>query len=290
LICTATLAWRYSNQLMPFRLRTEWPVWRTLIVAGLPIAGSVLLLNIQLRVDVLLLSLLTDTKQVGLYDAPVKLYELLFVVPYLFGGMMMPLFVRDLSAGGALFAARLSAALGASALVSALAFGALFVHAESVVALLAGQEFAGAADPLRILAASALFAGVSAILRFAATALHQPGRMLRVDVLGVSAAILAHAILIPRYGIVGAALGKLCGDVVTSVAALLMLRRQLTRAIAGATAIALAGGAALIAALNGASYLGVHWMPSMIVGSALIGGALLSVPHVRQGLKALAAA
>jgi O-antigen/teichoic acid export membrane protein len=135
-----------------------------------------------------------------------------------------------------------------------------------------------------------LFAGVSAILRFAATALHQPGRMLRVDVIGVSAAIVAHAILIPRYGMVGAALGKLCGDVVTSVAALLMLRRQLTRTIVGATAAALAGGAALIAALNGAIYIGVHWMPSMIIGTALIGGALLFVPHVRHSLKALAAA
>jgi O-antigen/teichoic acid export membrane protein len=290
LICTATLAWRYSSQLMPFRLRTDWSVWRALIVAGLPIAGSVLLLNIQLRVDVLLLSLIRDPQQVGLYDAPIKLYELLFVVPYLFGGMMMPLFVRDLSAGGGLFAARLSAALGASALVSALAFGALFVHAESVVVLLAGRGFAGAADPLRILAAAALFAGFSAILRFAATALHQPGRMLRVDVIGVSAAVLAHAILIPRYGIIGAALGKLCGDVVTSVAALLMLRRQLTRAILSATVTAMVGGVALIAALNAARYLGVHWMPSMVVGTALIGGALLLVPHVRYSLKALAAA
>ena len=290
LLCTATLAWRYSNQLMPFQFRTEWAVWRGLIVAGLPIAGSVLLLNIQLRIDVLLLSLIQDAKQVGLYDAPVKLYELLFVIPYLFGGMMMPLFVRDLSGGGETFAARLSAALGASALVSALAFGALFVHAESVVVLLAGPGFAGAADPLRVLAASALFAGVSAILRFAATALHQPGRMLRVDVIGVTAAVVAHMILIPRYGMVGAALGKLCGDVVTSVAALLLLRQQLTRTILTAALTAMLGGTALIAALNAASYLGVHWMPSVVVGTALIGGALLLLPHVRDSLKALAAA
>jgi hypothetical protein len=106
----------------------------------------------------------------------------------------------------------------------------------------------------------------------------------------VSAAILAHAILIPRYGIVGAALGKLCGDVVTSVAALLMLRRQLTRSVLTASLTAMLGGAALIVALNAASYLGVHWMPSMVIGTALIGGALLLVPHVRHSLRAIAAA
>jgi O-antigen/teichoic acid export membrane protein len=290
LICTAILAWRYAVGLMPFGIRIDWSIWRYLIASGLPIAGSVLLLNVQLRADVLLLSLIQDAKQVGLYDAPVKLYELLFVIPYLFGGMMMPLFVRDLKAGGAAFAARLSAALGASALVSALAFGALFVHAEAVVTLLAGPEFADAADPLRILAASALFAGVSAILRFAATALHQAGRMLRVDVIGVTAALIAHAILIPRYGIVGAALGKLCGDFVTSIAALVMLRQQLQRSIFSVTAIAVLGSAAVILALNGASAAGVHWIAGMVIGTALIGGALTLVPHVRHNLKALAAA
>jgi O-antigen/teichoic acid export membrane protein len=290
LLGTAELSWWYSNQLIPIRLHMQRHVWRELIVAGLPIAGSVLLLNVQLRADVLLLSLLRDAQQVGLYDAPLKLYELLFVVTYLFGGMMMPLFVRDRAVGGGAFAARLSAALGASALVSALAFAVLFVHAESVVYLLAGNGFEDAAGPLRILAASALFAGMSAILRFAATALHQPGRMFRVDAIGVSAAIVAHLILIPRYGVVGAALGKLCGDVVTSGAALLMLRQQLTRGIFGATLLACIGGVALITALNGATYIGVHWMPSIVIGTALIGGALLLVPHVRHSLKALAAA
>ena len=39
-------------------------------------------------------------------------------------------------------------ALGASVLLSALAFAVMFVHAESVITLLAGQEFAAAAVPL----------------------------------------------------------------------------------------------------------------------------------------------
>jgi stage V sporulation protein B len=287
LLCTVTLAWRYANQLVPFHPRFDWPVWRKLIVAGLPIAGSVILLNVQLRVDVLLLSVIRDARQVGLYDAPVKLYELLFVIPYLFGGMMMPLFVRDLNSGKSSLAPRLGAAIGASVMIAALAFAVILVHAKAVVTLLAGPEFADAATPLRILAGSALFAGISAILRFAATALHQPGRMLRVDVIGVSAAIIAHAILIPRYGIVGAALGKLCGDVVTSVAGIIVLRRQFTVAMLGTGPLALLAAAALIGSLTAASALGMHWMIGSALGTALIGGALILVPHVRRILKNL---
>ncbi|MDB6045774.1 MAG: polysaccharide biosynthesis protein [Gammaproteobacteria bacterium] len=288
-ICTAGLAWYYADRLVSLRLKVELPVWRALIVAGLPVAGSVLLLNVQLRIDVLLLSIIHDAKQVGLYDAPLKLYELLFVIPYLFGGMMMPLFIRDRGDGSGSFGPRLSAAVSASIIISSLAFAVLFVHAESIVTLLAGEEFADSATPLRILAAAALFAGISAILRFAATALHQPGKMLHVDIIGVSAALLAHAILIPPYGIVGAALGKLCGDIVTSTAAIVMLRKQFTRAIFNSVLVAVAGGMALFVALSLADYTGLHWMMAITLCLPVIGGALLLVPHVRRDLSYLAA-
>jgi len=165
----------------------------------------------------------------------------------------------------------------------------MFVHAESVITLLAGQEFAAAAMPLRILSLSAIFAGVSAILRFAATALHQPGQMLKVDIIGVSAAIIAHSILIPPYGIVGAALGKLCGDVVTSTAAVVMLRHQLSPKFLGMGVIAVAATAALVASLSAASYVGLHWMVGSAIATAVIIAVLIFVPPVRQNLKYLGA-
>jgi O-antigen/teichoic acid export membrane protein len=256
----------------------------------LPVAGSVVLLNVQLRADVLLLSMIKGVRQVGLYDAPLKLYELLFVIPYLFGGMMMPLFVRDRGADGSgFFGSRLRAAISASVIISSLAFAVMFVHAESVVTLLAGKGFAAAATPLRILAGAALFAGISAILRFAATALHVPGRMLRADVLGVCIALLAHTVLIPRYGIVGAALGKLCGDVVTSISALVMLRRQFTRALFNSLAVAGVAGAGLFGALNLADYNGLPWLIAVAICLPAIGAVLYLVPHVRHELRCLSA-
>ena len=290
LVCTALLATYYANRLLSFRLRFDWLVWRALLVAGIPVAGSVLLLNVQLRADVLLLSMIRGAKQVGLYDAPLKLYELLFVIPYLFGGMMMPLFVRDRGVDGkGSFGPRLRAAISASVILSSLAFAVVFLHAESVIALLAGNGFEASAVPLRILAAAALFAGISAIMRFAATALHVPGKMFRVDVVGVSCAIAVHLLLIPTYGIVGAAVGKLCGDVVTAIAALLVLRKQFTAAIFGSVVVAALAGLALFEALYIADVNGMPWPLAIAICLPLIGAGLYLVPHVRQELRCLAA-
>jgi O-antigen/teichoic acid export membrane protein len=289
-ICMAVLASHYANRLLPFRLRFDLPVWRALIVAGLPVAGSVLLLNVQLRADVLLLSVLQDARQVGLYDAPLKLYDLLFVVPYLFGGMMMPLFVRDRGADGrGSFGTRLRATISASVIISSLAFAVMFVHAESVVTTLAGESFKDAATPLRILSASALFAGISAILRFAATALHVPGKMLRADIGGVCVALAVHLMLIPSYGIIGAAVGKLCGDIVASSSALVMLRSQFSRGLFNSVAVAVAAGVGLFGALYIADHNGLPWLMAIAICLPAIGAGLCLVPHVRHELRCLTA-
>jgi len=290
LICTAALATHYATRLLSFRFRFDWPVWRRLLILGLPVAGSVLLLNVQLRADVLLLSTIKDAEQVGLYDAPLKLYELLFVIPYLFGGMMMPLFVRDRGPdGNGSFGPRLTAAISTSVLISTLAFAVIIVHAESVVTMLAGPEFAASATPLRILAAAAIFAGISAISRFAATASHVPGKMLKVDIVGVSGALVAHVLLIPTYGIVGAALGKLVGDVLTSLGALVMLRQQFTRAIFHSAGWAAIAGLGLFAALSFAEYHDLNWIIAVMVCLPAMGTVLWAVPHVRQEMRYLAA-
>lgn len=289
-VCMAVLASYYANQLLPFRLRFDLRIWRMLLVAGLPVAGSVLLLNIQLRADVLLLSVLQNVRQVGLYDAPLKLYDLLFVVPYLFGGMMMPLFVRDRGADGSgSFGSRLGATIGASVIISSLAFAVMFVHAQSIVTMLAGADFSDAAMPLRVLSAAAVFAGISAILRFAATALHVPGKMLRADVGGVCVALAVHVMLIPTYGIIGAAIGKLCGDIVTSCSALVLLRQHFTRGLFNSMGVAIAAGAGLFAALYIAERTGMPWLIATAICLPAIGYGLYLVPHVRQELRYLTA-
>jgi O-antigen/teichoic acid export membrane protein len=287
-LCTATMTWGYANRLIPLRLRMEWPVWRNLLIAGLPMATSVILMNVQLRVDVLLLSLLRSPREVGFYDVPFKLYELLYVLPALFGGLMMPMFVRDHDGGRGSLAPRLNAALGAHLILAIVAFAALYVCAEPIVALIAGKQFTASAGPLRILAAAAVFVGVTAILRFAAIALELQKNSLRADAVGACAAVLAHALLIPRYGIIGAALGKLCGDLVTCGAAMTVLRHQLRHAVLASAAVGLAAGAAVVEGIELASDNGVPMLLACCICVPLVLGAVLLLPRVRRDLATLA--
>ena len=284
----ALVSWRFASRLIVFRPRFDWKIWRAFLVAGLPIGGSLVLQTIQLRVDVLLLALLRTPAELGLYDAPLKLYELLIAVPLLFGGLMMPLYIRDLGARSSLVP-RLSAALAVSCIFSMLAFAILVECGEPIVVPLAGPRFAASADPLEILAASACFGAVTTTLRFAAVATHQQARFLRADVVGVCAAVAAHAILIPRYGIIGAAVGKLCGDVVTTLGACVVMRKFLRGSMVLTVMVSMTAAACLIVAVDFAVGVDVPWFVASAVGAPIVLGGLLLLPRMRQILAPLGA-
>jgi O-antigen/teichoic acid export membrane protein len=285
---TGGLAWYYACQLVPFRPRFELSIWRHFIVTCVPFAVSAILLIIRLRVDLLLLSVLRPTVEVGLYDAPVKLYELLLSLASILGGLMTPAFIQDLRAEETL-ARRLNAGIAAMAIFAALFCAVLFECAEPIVTLLAGGNFTPAARPLRILAAAAGLAGLTSILRFAAIALNQQARMTRADLAGVGLALMVHLILIPRFGLMGAATGRLVGDVVTLAVAAWSLRAHLRPAVLGFVSIAILAGLSLVAGLEFTVQMRVPWFAALVLCGPLVLGCVLLLPRVRSELTLLIA-
>ena len=156
------------------------------------------------------------------------------------------------------------------------------VHAEPILALLGGEAFVAAGLPLRVLAAAATLAGVSAVLRYGATALHQQGRMLQTDVASLVVAIGLHLVLIPRFGALGAAMGKLGGDAVRASLTIFLLRSQLGRTALRTVLLALAAGAAFAATLWLAQRTGLHWMLDIALCGAIVLAGVWAAPLTRR--------
>ena len=289
MVWSSVLAWWLVRRRIPFRAGFDLREWRLLVTAGLPIAGSAILMTVHFRADVLMLSLLRDPVDVGIYDAPTKLYELVFMLPHLFGGLLMPLFVRDLAGPQATLRPRLHAACTAVLLFAVLCGAALFVEAENIVVLLGGEQFVVSAQPLHVLAFAAVLAAVSAMVRYAVTALNRQHRMLRADMISVIVAIAVHATLIPRYGAIGAAFGRLSGDAVRMLLTVSLLRGQLSRSMWDSVGIGALAAGLMSALLLAANHAGMNWMIACLLGGATTIAVVLCVPRVRSELRALAA-
>lgn len=266
---TFALSWYLGRRLIPFRPCLEPAVWRYLVVAGLPLAGSHVIGLAILRGDTLLLSLLQPAAEVGLYGVPSKIFEIAVTLAFLFGGLMMPLLVaaRGDDAG---FAGLLAHACNTMAMFGIGTVVALAVFAEEIVVLVAGAEFAAAAPALVVLAFAAAVTAVSLMLRFAVIAVEQPGRVLQADGLGLVVAAVAYLTLIPRFSFMGAAVGTLLAEA-TILGALAWALGRSGRPLPplGNTGKALLAGALTAGLLWGLGRLGLPWLLALGLGGAV---------------------
>jgi O-antigen/teichoic acid export membrane protein len=299
------ISWTLARRIVPFRLHFEPATWRTYFVSGLPIAGSHILSMAMLRGDTLLLSLFKPAADVGLYGVPTKMFELTTSLPYMFAGLMMPLLTaaaaRQLSSGAGtdtVAAANMAAVaadtsgsyaklaptefsrlLGRS-LDAMLMFGvgailALSLFASELLSFISGAEFAAGAPALMVLSVAALFAALSIVLRFSLIALDRPRSVLAADAASCAIALVAYFILIPKFSLIGAAVGTAVAEASVLFAMLwgvqhagqpLPRLRGLAKTLAAG--ITAAGGMWLLAQLS------FHWMLALACGGLIYVGLL----------------
>ncbi|MGA1577011.1 MAG: oligosaccharide flippase family protein [Steroidobacteraceae bacterium] len=263
---SATLSWRSVFATTALRWTFNPTIFRTLLRAGLPIAGSGLLMMLHLRGDTLILAATHDWTAAGLYGPAAKFYELALSMVVIFAGLLLPLLVRD---GRDKANARIQGAVTLTMLVSSFMVAATLVHADRFVIFLAGDDYRDGGDPLRLLAIAVALAAQGYLLRFAAIARDQQQVMLRVDLQANLISVLIFIILIPQYGLLGAAAGKAMADLITLLLSVFFLRNQvhpgLLRPIPMSATLAI--GTWL--SLKGLEHMGMHWMPAIVSAAAI---------------------
>jgi O-antigen/teichoic acid export membrane protein len=175
--------------------------WRPLVRAGFPIGLIGLLLTLLLRIDVTMLSFLSDSATVGEYSAAFRLIEATQFLGWTFAGAMLPWLARGSVELGRGYALALKALNGLLAPIG-LAF---VLFAAPLVQQLYGSRFDGAIVPLRLLGALTVLFGVNAFASTLLIARDRPGAYTRVVAPMVIVNIGLNAVLIPPYGAGGAA-------------------------------------------------------------------------------------
>lgn len=286
-IVSMALSWIFAIRLLPFRPRLDLMIWRGLLIAGLPVAVSGLLSITHIRADVLLLSMLGKPSDVGIYDVSLKVYELVTSVPYMFAGLLMPLFVADRDVNGIDSSRRLTASLSIALIFITLVTIVVMVHAESISLLLAGAGFDSSGSVMRVIFISAIFATMSTLLRFAALAHHLQKSLLKSDLIAVCLALVAYYLLIPRYGIMGAAAGKLIGDIGILLAMITLVNSRLRVKVPGGFLVAIASALILWGLLELADRADIHWLVASVLAGSLVGMGTIALPLVRREIACL---
>ena len=194
---------------------------------AVPVGLTSLLGQALFNADVLLLGLLGFLGEVGYYAAAYRLPAALVVLAGTYFVATFPSLARD-------YAAREATTEPPSAAPIAVLLGvtvplALLVRelAEPIVTIVYGAEFAAAAAPLRLLILTAPVVVIRPFFRNRLLATHQEVAGLYHVATAAALNVGLNLVLIPRFGMLGAAIAAVASEVTLSAAAMIRVRRTI---------------------------------------------------------------
>jgi O-antigen/teichoic acid export membrane protein len=256
------------SRLVSLRPVVDTAYWRSLFASSLVLGLAIALGQVYFRVDALLLALIRDPVEVGLYGAAFKFIELSEFLIAAFGLSIFPPLTRFIASGDTRASGLVQKAFDLLIATAAPLAVTLFVFAEEIVLVAAGPEFREGADALQILAPYVLFSFANGVFFRILIASGRDRVLLAVSSLVLVLNVALNLVLIPEYGFKAAAATSVVSEACVLVPLALAIRRDgLLPGLRYVPAIALAAGAMLVTAL-------------LLPGPALVAGGAAAAAYV----------
>jgi O-antigen/teichoic acid export membrane protein len=198
--------------------------WKPMLHYGLPTMASQTPMALTLRFDQMVLAAFLAPQALGLYAVAVAWSNAMGPVLSGVGYVIFPMVAAQQDSAGQRAMLGHGTRLGvALALPAALALGAL---APIAIPHLFGQDYAAAVPASLVLVLAAAVANTNGILRDGARGLGATGAVLVSEIVGLVAGILALALLLKPWGIIGASVAALTGYTAGTVSLLVAIRRR----------------------------------------------------------------
>jgi len=251
-----------TRSIARLRLQFRWSLARRLMAELKPFAASSAVAALFGRPEIIILSLLSTTRQVGYYSAAVRVCEIWLFVPEVFLDNAFPLLARAHLQGSDRFG-EIQARLMRYSLLYALPLTAgMLALADPIVQALFGHSFSRSAVELQVLAVNVtLFTLVELYWRSVSARGHQ-GALLRVTLLTIVTRLSIGTAVIAALASLGAAISATFGAAVHAG-----LLRRLTQRTGGSPRLIQLGWRVTTAAalMGGESWLLAHWLSIWIV-------------------------
>ncbi|MBN2585541.1 flippase [Patescibacteria group bacterium] len=185
--------------------RCDWAIWRRILILALPMGAVMILSTVYFRVDTVLLSLMKDSFDVGVYGAPYKILEVLLAIPTIFMSSVLPVMTRALdehNKNHALGIFRRSFDFMSIASLP-LVVGTILL-ATPIMVLIAGPDFAISGPVLAIIILKLAGSALNSVMIYTIIAAGAQRRLLLPYAIAVVFNVSANLVLIPTYSYMGA--------------------------------------------------------------------------------------
>ncbi|MEK7513203.1 MAG: flippase, partial [Patescibacteria group bacterium] len=212
LLAVVLLRKEYAGIMSNFRRALLSPIIRD----ALPIALLSLFGAFMLNVDMIMLGWWRAPEELGFYSAAQKIVQVLYTLPGILAAALFPVLARLIGAGehGSVRVITERAMTALFLIALPLTLGGI-VLAKSIMAFLYGAEYLPAASAFRFLIATTLIIFPAALLGNLVVAFNKQKKVAWCVALGAAGNIALSALLIPPFGIVGAATAIITAQFIT---------------------------------------------------------------------------
>jgi len=275
-------------------LRVDLSLWKSLLIAALPMGGGVMLRQLALQLDILILTWMTNLTTVGLFSGPYRISMALRTIPQNLALPLYPLYSRTAHLSPERFKEAYQWSVKFFALIS-IPLAAFFIAwSKPILRLALGAKFLPALPAMQLLGLGLVPFFISTLFQYVFAALDEQKRFLISTCGGSALRILLLVLLIPRFGFAGPAMAFVCAE--TAIVGIWMF--QLARLgfpanLGNVIWRPLAGGIAMTLVLFAAAQAGLLWQLAAGVVSVIVYVVVLlalktfsmeEIHHAREGI------
>ncbi|HRH23009.1 MAG TPA: flippase [Candidatus Magasanikbacteria bacterium] len=206
--------WIFTRKFSSPSFSFDFDIWKKITIKMWPIALSIVFNVIYLRGDILILSFFRDQVEVGLYVAAYRVIDIVAQTAMMVMGLMLPLLAYAWSKGeDTKFKEHFQLSFNIMMMFAIPMSVALIILSKQIMTIVAGPEYAAAAIPLTLLSVAVFGVYFGAVFGHVAVAVNRQKETLPVYISSAIITLLLYFILVPRYGIIGAAIGSVFSEV-----------------------------------------------------------------------------
>ena len=213
-------------------IRPDASVLRGIIISGLPYALVVFTMTIYWRADSVLIERLlpAGAVQAGYYAQAFRLFDAFAMVPVMFGGLLLPIFSRELAAGNDISPL---ASMAAAMLLIPVAIIAVTMATfpEEILDLLYTSPVESAVQPFRILMMTLIPVGLTYIYSTMLTAAGLIRKLGLITAGALAVNLSLNLLLIPAFSGTGAAVASLSAQIIVAALCIIAVRRSMVRVL-----------------------------------------------------------
>lgn len=210
-----TISYRINKQKISL-WKFEKGVAKNLIRESWPLIFSGLVIMIYMRTDQLILNFLEGTESVGLYTAAVRISEVWYFIPTILVQSMAPSIAEMKKNGDMQYSGKTYFLFRILSLIAILIAIPMTYLSNDIIKILYGPEYSASGIVLSIHIWSALFVFLGVARGPWLVNENLTKFSLATNGIGAVLNIFLNFVLIPKYGVIGAALGTLVAQIVAS--------------------------------------------------------------------------